>query len=238
MTADGRLSSVRALAFDVNGTILDWHSGIAEVFADIGARRGLDRDWAALANVYNLATLNAIKGQVKPAFTFDDVLVRSLDDVLAAHGLREFTAEDRAAVVARWRRLGCWPDSRRGLDRLRTKYACAAFSVLTTGHLIAVSRINGLDWDAVISCEMIGTYKTAPEAYAVAARWLGFPPDEIAMVACHPFDLDAASDAGYRTAFVPRPAEYGAAGSPSSAPRAGYDRVATDMEALAGALGC
>ena len=175
---------------------------------------------------------------MKPAFTFDDVLVRALDDLLRAERLDALTREDRAAIVARWRCLGCWPDSRRGLERLRARYSCAAFSVLTAGHLIAVSRVNGLAWDAVISCEMIGTYKTAPEAYAAAARWIGHPPEAIAMVACHPFDLDAARDAGYRTAFVPRPAEYGTAVSPSAVSGAGYDVVAGDMEALAAALGC
>ena len=238
MTAGGRLSSIRALAFDVNGTILDWHSGIADAFAEIGAKRGLARDWGALANAYNLATLNAIKGQVRPAFTFDDVLMRSLDDVLHVNGLDALSKDDRARIVARWRCLGCWPDSRRGLDRLRAKFACAAFSVLTTGHLIAVSRLNALGWDAVISCEMIGTYKTAPESYAVAARWLGHAPEAIAMVACHPFDLDAAAAAGYRTAFVPRPAEYGSAGSPSAVAGTGYDVVAGDLETLAASLGC
>ena len=107
MTAGGRLSPIRALAFDVNGTILDWHSGIADAFAEIGAKRGLARDWGALANAYNLSTLNAIKGQVRPAFTFDDVLVRSLDDVLHANGLDALSNDDRARIVARWRRLGC-----------------------------------------------------------------------------------------------------------------------------------
>ena len=80
---------------------------------------------------------------------------------------------------------------------------------------------NGIDWDCVVSCEMIGSYKPNPEAYSTCARWLGFRPEEILMVACHNFDLLAARKAGYRSAFVRRPDEWGAAGPPDPDARSG-----------------
>ena len=102
---------------------------------------------------------------------------------------------------------------------------------------MAVSRHNRIAWDAVVSCEMIGVYKTEQEAYRTCARWLALPPERILMVACHNFDLRAARQAGYRTAFVRRPAEWGPAGPPDPEPDAGCDVVVDDFAELAAAVG-
>jgi 2-haloacid dehalogenase len=94
------------------------------------------------------------------------------------------------------------------LASLRPRYVCVSFTILTLTLVIDVSRRNGIAWDAVIPCEMLGVYKTRPEAYQRAAKLLGARPGEILMVACHNFDLDAARGEGYRTAFVRRPDEW------------------------------
>ena len=101
-----------------------------------------------------------------------------------------------------------------------------------------MSRRNGIDWDAVVSCEMIGSYKPNPEAYSTCATWLGCRPDEVLMVACHNFDLLAARKVGYRSAFVRRPEEWGAAGPPDPTPDAAHDIVVDDFGQLADRLGC
>ncbi|MEO7150400.1 MAG: HAD hydrolase-like protein, partial [Burkholderiaceae bacterium] len=94
------------------------------------------------------------------------------------------------------------------------------------------SRRNGIGWDAIVSCEMIGTYKPHPEAYFTAARWLGLAPAQILMVACHNFDLNAAHASGMRTAFVRRPDEWGPAGPPDPNPNMAYDHVVDDFGTL------
>src|SRR5215469_6853855 len=88
---------------------------------------------------------------------------------------------------------------------------------------------HGLSWDCVVSCEMIGTYKTQPQAYRTCAQWLGYRPDELLMVASHNFDLMAARAEGYLSAFVHRPAEWGPAGPPDPVPKPSHDIIARDF---------
>lgn len=234
------LDGVKALAFDTGGTILDWHSGVAAALARAGERRGLSKNWPAIANDYRRrslkAMLNAGADGTPPDFNIDDVHRRQLEPLIGEHGLSAFTAEDREAVWRAWRELDCWPGFVDALARLRRRYVCVSFTILSTSLIVAAARRNGFVWDAVISCEMIGTYKVHPRAYRTAAKWLALKPAEILMVACHNFDLDAARGEGFRTAFVRRPDEWGSAGPPDPAPNPACDLVVDDFAGLAAAL--
>lgn len=229
--------NIRALTFDTGGTILDWHGGISRAFAAFGAKRGLAADWPEITNEYRRRSLKGIVGQVNPAFNFDDVHRRMLDEVIVDHELDALTREDRDAIWRTWHALDTWPDFPAALARLRRKYVVASFTLLTTSLVIDVSKKNGFDWDAIISCEMIGMYKTHPEAYRTAAKWLQLDPAEILMVACHNFDLNAALGCGYKTAFVKRPAEWGPQGPPDPVPNPAHTFVVDDFPALAARLG-
>ncbi|MBL8382829.1 MAG: haloacid dehalogenase type II [Burkholderiales bacterium] len=228
---------IKALAFDTGGTILDWHAGICTALAAAGGARGLAADWHAVTNDYRRRSLQAIVGQVHPAFNFDDVHRRVLDEVIAHFGLDALTEADRDAIWRTWHALDAWPGFADALARLRSRFIVASFTLLTPRLVVDVSRRNGLAWDAVISCEMIGHYKTRPEAYLTAARWLQLPPAQILMVACHNFDLDAARACGYKTAFVRRPAEWGPGGPPDPVPNPANEVIVDDFDALARALG-
>jgi 2-haloacid dehalogenase len=227
----------RALTFDTGGTILDWHRGISRALATVADRRGVKADWPAITNEYRRRSLNAMVNAENPDFNIDDVHRRTLDEVIGQYGLGKLTADDRDEVWRTWHALEVWPDFPAALKRLRKRYIVASFTILTTSLVIDVSRKNGIDWDAVISCEMIGIYKTRPRAYLTAAKWLGIDPDEIMMVACHNFDLDAARQCGYRSAFVKRPDEWGPAGPPDPIPNPAHDIVASDFADLARQLG-
>ncbi len=177
-------------------------------------------------------------GRDGPAtFNIDDVHREQLDKMIAKYDLSAFTAADRHGVWLAWHQLDCWPDFPGTLARLREKFVVASFTILTVSLIIDTARRNGLSWDAVISCEMIGTYKTQPKAYEQAARWLALEPPEILMVACHNFDLNAARDVGFKSAFVRRPAEWGAAGPPDPTPDPHHDIIADDFPDLARQLG-
>lgn len=228
---------IKALTFDTGGTVLDWHGGISRALAAAGARRGLTADWAAVTNDYRRRSLQEITGQVRPAFNFDDVHRRVLDAVIVDHKLDSLTAEDRDGIWRTWHALDAWPDFPAALARLRKKYVVASFTLLTTSLVVDVSKRNGIDWDAIISCEMIGMYKTRPEAYMTAAKWLQLDPSEILMVACHNFDLNAALGCGYKTAFVKRPNEWGPGGPPDPVPNPAHTMVLEDFPELATRLG-
>ncbi len=229
--------SIKALTFDTGGTILDWHGGLVRAFVEMGRKHGVSKDWPVIVNDYRRRTLAGIVNAEKPAFNFDDVHARIMDEICTEQGLTAFTAEDRAALWRTMHRLEVWPDFVPGLNRLRMKFPCVSFTLLTTALVINVSRANSFVWDAVISCEMIGTYKTKPEAYLTAAKWLQLKPQEILMVACHNFDLNAARAVGFQTAFVRRPLEWGAGGPPDPNPHPECTMAVDTFGALADKLG-
>ena len=231
------MDGIKILAFDTGGTILDWHSGISAALAECGARRGVSHDWARLTNEYRRRALRRMVGQVDPPFNIDDAHSELLDDLLGEAKITAFSAEDRGAAAARWHALDAWPDFVPALERLKRRYVCVSFTILSLALVIAVSRRNGIAWDAVIACEMLRVYKTRPEAYQRAAQLLQAPPGDILMVACHNFDLDAARAEGYRTAFVRRPDEWGPAGPPDPTPNPACDIIVDGFVELAEQLG-
>lgn len=224
---------IKAATFDTGGTILDWHSGIRDAFAEVGLAHGLEREWAALTNQYRRLSMKGIVGQSQPAFNMDDVHRRALDEICDADGLSMFTTSDRQRISSAWHRLSAWPDFAGPLKSIRELVPAVSFTMLPIALVIDVSRLNGISWDAVVSCEAIGHYKPNPLAYQQAAKWLAMEPGEILMVACHNFDLNAARACGFKTAFIRRPQEWGSEPPPDPTPHPDCDFVFDGFEELA-----
>jgi 2-haloacid dehalogenase len=230
------MRDVKVLAFDTGGTILDWHSGLVAALAECGTRHGVERDWHGFANEYRRRSLQRMLGAVEPGYNIDDVHRAVLDELLGETAIDAFSQEDRRNVTQHWHTLQAWPDFVPALVRLRPRYVCVSFTILSLSLVVDVSRRNGIGWDAVIACEMLRVYKPRPEAYRLAAKFLAVSPGEILMVACHNFDLDAARGEGYRTAFVRRPDEWGPAGPPDPVPNPATDLVVGGFAELAECL--
>jgi len=228
--------NLKALAFDTGGTVLDWHGGLVAAMSAVGAVHHLMLDWHEVVNDWRRRTMKGIVGQTRPAFNMDDVHRSTLDETLTHFGLQAFDDAERDRIWRSWHALDTWPDFPGALATLRKALPVVSFTMLPTALVVDVSRRNGITWDAVISCEMIGVYKPHADAYATAARWMALEPAQILMVACHNFDLNAAHQAGFRTAFVRRPAEWGPAGPPDPNPNMDYDFVVDDFTALAHAV--
>jgi 2-haloacid dehalogenase len=224
------LQGVKVLTFDTGGTVLDWHGGLV---AALGERGGAGRDWHGFVNEYRRRALKRMTNALDPAFNIDDVHREVLDELAAVDAPGTLSEADRTAVTQRWHALDAWPDFAPGLRRLRARYVCVSFTILSLSLVVDVSRRNGIAWDALISCEMLRAYKPRPEAYRLAAKLLAHPASEILMVACHNFDLDAARGEGYRTAFVRRPDEWGPAGPPDPVPNPATDLVVDGFAELA-----
>ena len=231
------MDGLKVVAFDTGGTILDWHGGITAALDERGHKCGMGQDWHELANEYRRRALRRMLGAVDPRFNIDDVHREVLDELLGEAGIAGFSDADRRAISARWHALDAWADFVPALVRLRQRYICVSFTILSLALVVDVSRRNAIDWDAVISCEMLGIYKPRPEAYQRTAQFLQSAPGDILMVACHNFDLDAARGEGYRTAFVHRPAEWGPSGPPDPTPNPATDLVVSGFAELADRLG-
>jgi 2-haloacid dehalogenase len=228
------MDDFRVLAFDTGGTVLDWHGGLVAALAE---RAGGGHDWHGFVNEYRRRAMRRMLGAVDPHHNIDDVHRAVLDELAAEAANGILSSEDRQAVAERWHELAAWPDFVPGLGRLRRRYVCVSFTILSLSLVVDVSRRNGILWDAVISCEMLGVYKPQPEAYRRVAQLLATPPDQMLMVACHNFDLNAARGEGYRTAFVHRPDEWGSIGPPDPVPHPDTDVVVAGFGELAARLG-
>ncbi len=232
---------IKALTFDTGGTILDWHTGFRDAFAAAGWKHNIEKDWPSLANEYRRRTLQAMlnHGEKAPATkNFDDVHREELKSLAKEQGLESFTEDELHSIS--WdslHNLKCWPDFPDVLPKLREKYMCVSFTLLSFRIIIDTARANGLSWDAVVSCEAIGKYKVLPESYLTCAKFLQLEPSECCMVACHNFDLDAAKSCGFKTAFVHRVHEWGHEPPPSPEPNPHHDFVANDFPDLARQLG-
>ena len=209
--------AVRALVFDVFGTLVDWRSGVAEAFR----ASAVPGDPAELADAWReryRPILAEVNEGSRPWGNFDDLHLATLDDLLTQRGV-DLPAEERRRLVDVWHRLDPWPDVRTGLEALRRRRVVASLSNGHVALLVDLARHGDLRFDCVLSAELVNAYKPAPEVYRAAARLLDVEPGELMLVAAHPWDLAGAREAGLRTAFVDRPLEYG----PGSAARADPD---------------
>ena len=207
------MTAVRALVFDVFGTVVDWRSGVLTEAREVETRTGVRADWAAVVDDWRRAYQPSLLAARRASTWRDlDVLHRqSLAAVLARHDLAVPVSEQEA-LVRSWRRLPAWPDARPGLERLRRRYVTATLSNGHVALLVDLVRFADLRFDAVLSAQLAGSYKPDPVVYATAAELLGVAPQELGMVAAHGQDLTAAAEVGLRPMFVRRPQEWGPAG--------------------------
>lgn len=223
---------VRALTFDVFGTLVDWRSGIANAFRECG----LDGDPEDLADDWR-ARLWPITGEVnegrRPWGDFDQLHHATLDALLTQRGL-ELSSEHRSELVKAWHRLDPWPGVREGLEALRTERVVAALSNGHVALLVDLSRHANLRFDCLLSAELARVYKPKAEVYLTGVGLLGLDVGEVMMVAAHPFDLEGARRVGLRSAFIDRPLEYGPGSPPREDPDA--DIAVSDLHELAARL--
>jgi 2-haloacid dehalogenase len=223
----------RALVFDVFGTLVDWRSTIAQAFRESGLAGNPEELADAWRERLWPVTREVNKGE-RPWANFDQLHLATLDGLLAERQL-ELPVEGRRELVAAWHKLDPWPDVRDGLEALRRKRIVGALSNGHVALLIDLARHGDLRFDCLISAEMARAYKPALEVYLTAVRQLGMEPDEVMLVAAHPFDLKGARSAGLRTAFIDRPLEHGAGSPAREDPDA--DESVADLPELADRLG-
>jgi len=236
------LEPVKALLFDVFGTVVDWRTSIAregEAFARENGVSGID--WTAFADAWRglyQPTLEKVRSGAMPWQVLDELHRMSLERVLEERGIRSIPEASLRHFNCAWHRLDPWPDSVAGLTRLKRKFIIATCSNGNVALMVALAKWGGLPWDMILGAELARHYKPCAEAYLKSAAFLRLEPGECMMVAAHNRDLQAARAAGLKCAFVPRPKEFGPAGKPDLEPSEAWEVVARDFNDLAGRLGC
>jgi len=235
--------AIRALAFDVFGTVVDWRGSIIREGQALSAAKGWRVDWPAFADAWRagyrpaMERATALGPDGEGAWANIDTLHREiLDGLLSRFGLDGLTEVERAHLNRVWHRLAPWADSVRGLRRLKSRFVISTLSNGNIALLVDMAKHARLPWDCVLSAEIVRKYKPDPAVYQMAARLLGFEREHVLMVAAHPSDLAAAARAGLRTAYVPRPLEYGPDGRGEAVGDLRFDLVATDFVDLAAQL--
>lgn len=230
------LDGVRALAFDVFGTLVDWHGSIVREGRERWAPAGYAADWAALATAWRQRyqpSLDLVRSGARPWVALDVLHRESLDAVIEQFGLSAMPESDRAELNLVWHRLAPWPDVRPALKVLENRYRLTTLSNGNRALLADLARNGRLPFHQVLGAEDFRAYKPQPAVYRGAADRLGLVPSEVAMVAAHPSDLRAAAGCGLRTVFVPRPLEWGPDGAAEAAGDGDFDLVAADLGELA-----
>jgi len=228
------MRELKALLFDVFGTLVDWRGCIAREARQLLAPAGVAIDWEAFADAWRgeyQPAMEQVRSGRLPFSKLDALHRRNLDVVLGRLGLDRIDEPTRVELNLAWHRLDAWPDAAAGLASLRADYLIAPCSNGNISLMVDLARRNGFIWDAIVGAELARDYKPKPSVYLSAAAAFDCEPGQAMMVAAHSSDLCAAAAAGLRTAFVARPDEHGP-GKGESRPSVPVDISVSSLVAL------
>jgi 2-haloacid dehalogenase len=232
-------TSVKALFFDVFGTVVDWRTSIARESEAILKPKGYALDWLAFADAWRdeyQPAMEEVRTGVIPFSKLDVLHRRNLERILPRFKVSELDETTMQHFNKAWHRLDGWPDSAPGLQRLHRKFLIAPVSNGNISLMCGIARRNDFPWDAILGSEIAGDYKPKPRVYLASCAAFDLAPGECMMVAAHSNDLQHAGACGLRTAHIARPNEHGP-GKGEPIPKIPVDYAATSLEDLAKQLG-
>lgn len=230
---------IKAMTFDVFGTVADWRSTVIRECQELGRQKNLTADWSRFADNWRAGyqpSMQRVRTGELPWLSIDALHRMILDELLADFGIAGLSEAEKDHLNRVWHRLDVWPDARPGLERLRQQFIVAPLSNGNVALLTNMAKQADLRWDCILSAELARRYKPDPQVYLMATELLGLRADEVVMVAAHNPDLVAAQSVGFRTAFVYRTEEYGPNQTTDLEPNASVDMVARDFNDLADQL--
>lgn len=232
---------VRAVLFDVFGTVVDWRTGVAAAVRDFASARRLALDPGAFADAWRARyqpAMQRVRSGSRPFVSLDVLHRENLEEALTDSGLdpASFPAGELDVLARAWHFLPPWPDSVAGIAAIKRDYVVGPLSNGNTSLLLDMAKAAGLPWDLVLGSDVTRAYKPDPDAYRRPAGFLGVAPAEIMLAAAHPADLAGARAAGLATAFIARPGEYGPGQGGTADPGGDWDLQATSVTGLAGQL--
>lgn len=206
------LANVRALVFDVFGTVFDWHTNVTRTLAAHARPNSPinNSQWALFAHKWRQGIYTYRHAAVERGkyFSPETIYLRTLEELVRTEDVDEGWDEaDMKLICEAWEGQEPWDDTVAGMEFLKTKLIVVALSNGSAKDLIAMNRASGVTWDYILTSDLINSMKPAPESYKSTIRLLGLKPEEIAMVAAHEYDLDAAKTHGMKTIYIDRETE-------------------------------
>ena len=237
-TAPSTGKSVRAVLFDVFGTVVDWRTGISAAIVAFAREHELELDPGEFADAWRglyVPSMARVRSGERPFVTLDVLHRENLVTALRSHDIDpgEFASGELDALARVWHFLPPWPDSAEGILRLKPDFIVGPLSNGNTSLLLDMAKLGGLAWDVILGSDVSRAYKPDPDAYLKPAAMLGLKPGEVMLAAAHNGDLAAALAAGLATAFIARPDERGPGQEGDLKPAEDWDVVATSIIDLA-----
>ena len=232
-------TSVRAIFFDVFGTLVDWRTSIAREAKRVLEPRGHCLDWPAFADAWRdeyQPGMEEVRAGRIPFSKLDVVHRRNLERFIPRFGLHDLPDETLRELTFGWHRLDAWPDVTAALRLLKKNFLLAPVSNGNISLMVDLARRNDFPWDAILGAEVAGDYKPKPRVYLAACEAFDLQPAQCMMVAAHSSDLAAAAACGLRTGHIARPDEHGP-GTGETAPTVRVDVAGADLRDLAKKLG-
>src|SRR5687768_15610174 len=115
-------AQVKALTFDVFGTVVDWRSSIIREGEALGRAKQLEVDWGRFADAWRgqyQPSMERVRSGELPWTKLDDLHRTALDRLLVEFGMTGLAEAEIADLNRAWHRLDPWPDVVPGLTRLR-----------------------------------------------------------------------------------------------------------------------
>ncbi|WP_321963190.1 haloacid dehalogenase type II [Paraburkholderia sp. J7] len=232
-------TEIKALVFDVFGTVVDWRSGVAREAAAFLQRHAPQLDAFEFADAWRREyspSMEEIRSGRRPYVRLDVLHRENLVRVLERSGIAGVTNAEIDALNLAWHRLDPWPDALGALTRLKRRYIIAPLSNGNIRLMVDMAKRAGLPWDAILGAEVVRAYKPSPQVYSETVDILGLAPAELCLVAAHNGDLAAARRLGLSTAFVVRPTEHGPGQKTDLKAEQAWDFVVDDLNELASQL--
>ena len=234
-------AEVKALLFDVFGTVVDWRGSITNEMQRFGGAHQIKQDWEQFAldwrALYQPA-MEQIRSGDRGYVKLDQLHRENLQQLISRYGLDNLTEQQLEHINRAWHRLQPWADTLPGMNRLRKNYVLASLSNGNVALMVNMARHSAIPWDMILGSETAQGYKPEDKVYTHAAQMLALAPEQCMMVAAHNDDLYAARALGFKTAYINRPYEYGDAQVNDMHAEQEWDIVGEYMTDIADALDC
>ena len=235
------VNNIKALVFDVFGTVVDWRTSIASEAKQCLSKKGYELDWVLFADSWRAKyqpAMEKVRTGGRGFVRLDILHMENLIEVLKDFDIKSVTETELNYLNRAWHRLLPWSDSVPGLLRLKKKFIIGTMSNGNVALMVNMAKNGGLPWDVILGAEPAQAYNPEPKTYLTGVDWLNLKPSEVLMCAAHNADLVAAGAQGLKTAFIARPTEYGPNQQHDFEAEHDFDYISENMLDLADKLGC